>query len=155
VNDLLRYAVKSYSGLFQEDVVPKDIYDKTRLPPPPRPGDIDMITAGFPWCVFILQVTPTETQGEPVSKPHSRLNMFQKANDMKSNLILNLLSWVDFLEPKYCIFENVRGFLSYNLNAIQVDEHRTTGGISMAGLKFLVQAVLSMKYVIIPLGITS
>jgi DNA (cytosine-5)-methyltransferase 1 len=76
--------------------------------------------------------------------------MFQKANDMKSNLILNLLSWVDFLEPKYCFFENVRGFLSYNLNATQVDEHRTAGGINMGGLKFLVQAMLSMKFVIIP-----
>ena len=73
--------------------------------------------------------------------------MFQKANDTKSNLILNLLSWVDFLQPQYCIFENVRGFLSYNLNAIQVDEHRTTGGINMGGLKFLVHAMLAMKYV--------
>ncbi|KAH9973348.1 S-adenosyl-L-methionine-dependent methyltransferase [Lactifluus volemus] len=128
VNDVLRYAVKSHSGLLEDDEVPKDIYDNTRLPPPPQPGDIDVITAGFP-C-----------------QPHSRLNMFQKANDMKSNLILNLLSWVDFLEPKYCFFENVRGFLSYNLNATQVDEHRTAGGINMGGLKFLVQAMLSMNY---------
>jgi DNA (cytosine-5)-methyltransferase 1 len=75
--------------------------------------------------------------------------MFQKANDIKSNLILNLLSWVDFLKPTYCIFENVRGFLSYNLNAIQLDEHRTSGGISMGGLKFLVHAMLTMKYVIL------
>jgi DNA (cytosine-5)-methyltransferase 1 len=77
--------------------------------------------------------------------------MFQKADDVKSNLILNLLAWVDFLQPKYCIFENVRGFLSYNLNAIQVDEHRTAGGISMGGLKFLVHAMLVMKYVVVPL----
>jgi DNA (cytosine-5)-methyltransferase 1 len=82
-----------------------------------------------------------------VSQPHSQLNMFQKANDVKSNLILNLLSWVDFLEPAYCVFENVRGFLSYNLRAVQLDEHRTAGGISMGGLKFLVHAMLSMKCV--------
>ena len=150
MNDVLRYAVKSYSGLLEDDEVPKDIYDNTRLPPPPQPGDIDVITAGFPWYVSILRIPPTDTQGELVSQPHSRLNMFQKANDMKSNLILNLLSWVDFLEPKYCIFENVRGFLSYNLNATQVDEHRTAGGINMGGLKFLVQAMLSMKFVVIP-----
>jgi len=66
-------------------------------------------------------------------------------------LILNLLSWVDFLQLKYCIFENVHGFLSYNLNAIQVDEHRTMGGISMGGLKFLVHTMLTMKYVMFPL----
>ena len=76
--------------------------------------------------------------------------MFQKANDIKSNLILTLLSWVDFLGPSYCIFENVRGFLSYNLNAIQLDEHRTSGGVSMGGLKFLVHAMLAMKYVVLP-----
>jgi hypothetical protein len=52
VNELLRYAVKSYRGILGEDEVPKDIYDNSRLPQPPQPGDIDVITAGFPWCVF-------------------------------------------------------------------------------------------------------
>ena len=28
-------------------------------------------------------------------------------DDRKSNLILNLLSWVNFLEHAYCIFENL------------------------------------------------
>lgn len=50
-NELLRYAVKSYRGVLEEDEAPKDIYDNSRLPPPPRPGDIDVISAGFPWCV--------------------------------------------------------------------------------------------------------
>lgn len=150
MNDLLRYAIKSCRGVLEDDEVPKNIYDNSRSPPPPQPGDIDVITAGFPWCVSILLISPSDTRVETVSQPHSQLNMFQKANDIKSNLILNLLSWVDFLEPKYCIFENVRGFLSYNLNAIQVDEHRTAGGISMGGLKFLVHAMLAMKYVIFP-----
>ncbi|KAF8262785.1 S-adenosyl-L-methionine-dependent methyltransferase [Lactarius quietus] len=127
-NEVLRYAIKKHRGLLADDEVPKDIYDDSRLPSPPRPGDIDVIVAGFP-C-----------------QPHSQLNMFQKANDVKSNLILNLLSWVDFLEPAYCVFENVRGFLSYNLRAVQLDEHRTAGGITMGGLKFLVHAMLAMNY---------
>jgi DNA (cytosine-5)-methyltransferase 1 len=144
VNDVLRYAVKSYSGLLQEDEVPKDIYDSTRLPPPPRPGESLPASPGAcPSCGS----RPLTLKGNP--SPHSRLNMFKKANDMKSNLILNLPSWVNFLGPKYCIFENVRGFLSYNLNAIQVDEHRTAGRISVGGPRFLVQAMLSMKYVFI------
>jgi len=100
--------------------------------------------------MFILLILPSDIQVEAVSQPHSQLNMFQKVNDIKSNLILNLLSWVDFLEPKYCIFDNVRRFLSYNLNAIQVDEHQTAGGISIGKLKFLVHAMLAMKYVIFP-----
>ena len=98
-----------------------------------------------------LLISPSDTQGEPVSQPHSQLDTFQKANGIKSNLILNLLSWVDFLQPKYCVFESVRRFVSYNLNATQVDEHQTTGGISMGGLKFLVHAMLAMKYVMLPL----
>ena len=150
-NEVLRYAVKSHRGLLAGDDsdVPKDVYDKSRLPSPPRPGDIDVIVAGFPWCVsrVVLPRQPHLLTPKGTSQPHSQLNMFQKANDVKSNLILNLLSWVDFIEPAYCVFENVRGFLSYNLRAVQLDEHRTAGGIDMGGLKFLVHAMLAMKCV--------
>jgi DNA (cytosine-5)-methyltransferase 1 len=52
---------------------------------------------------------------------------------MKSNLTLTLLSWVDFLEPPYCVFENVHGFLSYDLRPVQLDKHHTAGRISMGG----------------------
>src|SRR5216683_5334804 len=51
MNELLRYAVKLCRGVLEEDEVPKGIYDNSRLPPPPQPGDIDVIIAGFPWCV--------------------------------------------------------------------------------------------------------
>ena len=74
------------------------------------------------------------------------MNMFQKADDRKSHLILNLLSWVDFLEPKFCFFENVRGFLQYNLNAVQASRYKVSGGIHMGGLKFLVRALVTMGY---------
>ncbi|KAF7975199.1 hypothetical protein HWV62_10266 [Athelia sp. TMB] len=80
------------------------------------------------------------------SQPHSGLNMYKKTDDRKSNLILNLLSWVDFLKPDYCLFENVRGFLSYRLNATQASEHRTEGGIENGGLKFLLRAMVALGY---------
>ena len=70
--------------------------------------------------------------------------MFKTVNDRKSHLILNLVSWVDYLRPKYCVFENVRGFREYNLNAAQAGKHRVVGGIVMGGLKFLVHALLTM-----------
>ena len=73
--------------------------------------------------------------------------MFQKASDIKSNLILNVLSWVDYLKPNICIFENVRGFLRFNLNASQASLHRVEGGIDMGGLKFVVRVLVAMKYV--------
>jgi DNA (cytosine-5)-methyltransferase 1 len=74
--------------------------------------------------------------------------MFRKADDRKSNLILTILSFIDFIRPKFVIFENVRGFLQYNLNAIQVGIHRTRGGIKMGGLKFVEAALIKLGYVI-------
>lgn len=91
-----------------------------------------------------LQITPTSLILD-YSQPHSTLNMYQRSNDRKSHLILNLLSWVDFLRPRYCFFENVRGFVTYNLNSTQKDKHRSEGGIPMGGLKFVVRALLAME----------
>ncbi|EGO05372.1 hypothetical protein SERLA73DRAFT_68986 [Serpula lacrymans var. lacrymans S7.3] len=125
-NKILQWAIKKHEGLPVDRL--KTIDNNKNLPPPLRPGDIDCIVAGFP-C-----------------QPHSRLNMYQKANDLKSNLILNVLSWIDFLQPRYCIFENVRGFLQYNLKAHQVDEHKVAGGIEMGGLKFVMRVMIAMGY---------
>ena len=72
VNELLRYAVKSYHGILEEDGVPKDLYDNSGLPPPPQPGDIDVITAGFPWCVctpLIVQTNRTREARQPAPLP--------------------------------------------------------------------------------------
>ncbi|KAI1797446.1 S-adenosyl-L-methionine-dependent methyltransferase [Ganoderma leucocontextum] len=126
-NVVLRYAIKAHVKQW-DGPPPNDIEDKSPLPLPPTPEQIDCIVAGFP-C-----------------QPHSTLNMFQKANDRKSHLMLNLLSWVDHLRPKYCVFENVRGFLYYNINTSQAGRHRVRGGVKMGGLKFLVHALLTMGY---------
>ncbi|CAL1693859.1 unnamed protein product [Somion occarium] len=125
-NKVLQYAYKSFKK--QEVEPPRTKGDEKPLPAPPKPGDIDCIIAGFP-C-----------------QPHSALNMYQKANDKKSHLILNLLSWVDFMKPKYCYFENVRGFLKYKLNAVQETRYKVAGGIELGGLKFVVRAMLAMGY---------
>lgn len=73
--------------------------------------------------------------------------MFQRAVDKKSDLILSPLAWIDHLRPKYCLFENVRGFLKFNLNATQAGRHRVEGGIEIGGLKFLVRALVTLGYV--------
>ena len=141
-NLVFRHAVKVHANLHEPPL--RDLKDSA-LPPPPRPEDVDCIIAGFPWnealsASHLLVVTHVQD-----SQPHSTLNMFQKANDRKSHLILNLLAWVDFLKPKFCFFENVKGFLNYNLHATQAGKHRVEGGIRMGGLKFLVHALVSMK----------
>ncbi|KDQ62886.1 hypothetical protein JAAARDRAFT_53111 [Jaapia argillacea MUCL 33604] len=126
-NKVLQYAIKTHSQ-HQNIKVPLSLETKQPLPPPPKPDDIDCIVAGFP-C-----------------QPHSALNMFKRADDRKTNLILNLLSWVDHLKPIYCYFENVRGFLKFNLKTYQADRHVVTGGIEMGGLKFVLHAMIAMDY---------
>lgn len=129
-NLVLAAAIRSHANheVKPLEKIESDITEDPYIPAPPKPEEIDCIIAGFP-C-----------------QPHSRLNMFVKANDRKSNLILNVLSWVDFMEPKYCFFENVRGFLSFGLKVRQAGPYRVKGGIPMGGLKFLIRAMTDMNY---------
>lgn len=78
------------------------------------------------------------------SQTHSTLNMFKNADDIKSNLILNALSWVEHLRPDICYFENVPGFLNFTFNGTQAGRHRIEGGIPMGGLKLLIRALIDM-----------
>lgn len=81
------------------------------------------------------------------SQTHSTMNMFKDADDIKSNLILTTLSFIDYYRPALAFFENVPGFLNYSLNATQVDRHRIEGGLEMGGLKLLVKAMIDMGFV--------
>lgn len=47
---MLRYTIKSQQG-HQIEVPKQKFDDKTAVPSPPQPGEIDVITAGFPWSV--------------------------------------------------------------------------------------------------------
>ncbi|KAJ7755004.1 hypothetical protein DFH07DRAFT_822537 [Mycena maculata] len=126
-NVVLRYFIKSAARHDLE--VPKQLFDnKTPLPPPIEPGKMRAIFAGLP-C-----------------QSHSRLNMYRKADDQKSNLILTAASYVDFFRPDFFFLENVPGFLRYNLLAEQASRYRVEGGIEMGGLKLLLRALLDMKY---------
>ncbi|THH10396.1 hypothetical protein EW145_g1368 [Phellinidium pouzarii] len=124
-NKMLEYSVAWANGL-RETL--RDLEEDKNLPPPPQRQDIDCIVSGFP-C-----------------QPHSTLNMYQKADDLQNELFLNTISWVDHLRPKYCLFENVEGFTSYRINAVQRNRHTVEGGIEKGGLKFVVRALTAMGY---------
>jgi DNA (cytosine-5)-methyltransferase 1 len=81
------------------------------------------------------------------SQTHSTMNMFKDADDIKSNLILTTLSFLDYYRPALAFFENVPGFLNYSLNATQADRYRVEGGLEMGGLKLLVRALIDMGFV--------
>jgi DNA (cytosine-5)-methyltransferase 1 len=72
--------------------------------------------------------------------------MFKLANDPKSNLIFNTLSYMDEYRPKMAYFENVPGFLTYSLNSTQASIHRVEGGIPVGGLKVVVRALVDLGY---------
>ncbi|KAJ7610870.1 S-adenosyl-L-methionine-dependent methyltransferase [Roridomyces roridus] len=126
-NTVLRYFVKLHEG--HEFKIPNQFFGNgEQLPPPLKPGKMRAIFAGLP-C-----------------QSHSGLNMFRKAEDPKSNLILTTLSYVDFFRPHFFFLENVPGFLRYNLLAKQESRYRVEGGIEMGGIKLLLRALLDMKY---------
>ena len=81
------------------------------------------------------------------SQSHSTMNMFKDADDIKSNLILTTLSFLDYYRPALAFFENVPGFLNYSPDATQVDRYRVEGGLEMGGLKLLVRALIDMGFV--------
>lgn len=123
-NTMLRYAIKSCEG--HKPDPPVQLFDgKTPVPAPPKPGEIKVFTIGFP-C-----------------QTHSTLNRFQDVRDIKSNLILNALSWIDFYRPMLCYFENVAGFLQFR---VFHTENSDVEGIEMGGLKLLKRGLLDMGY---------
>lgn len=80
------------------------------------------------------------------SQPHSTQNMFKRANDSKTNLILPLLSAVDILRPLLLILENVHGFINCRLMAKQVTQHIIEGGYKQGALKLLIRALIDMGF---------
>ncbi|KAH9486450.1 DNA (cytosine-5)-methyltransferase 1 [Psilocybe cubensis] len=126
-NEILRYAVKSQ--LKHDIEIPKQIYDnKTPISAPPKPGDIKVITAGFP-C-----------------QSHSTLNIYKNADDPKSNLILTTLSYLDYYSPDFAYFENVPGFLRFSLRATHENEYGLSGDVDMGGVKLLLRSLIDMHY---------
>ncbi|KAJ1736235.1 hypothetical protein LPJ61_000019 [Coemansia biformis] len=125
-NLLLEGAIKAHHGIATEPLVNK--FDGKQLPPMPRPGDVDFIYCGPPCQGF------------------SRCNRFIKADDIKTSLIANALSYVDFYRPTYFLLENVRGLLQYRLGGVQVGPGRVSGGIEMGMLKFILRALTTMGY---------
>ncbi|KAI8457156.1 S-adenosyl-L-methionine-dependent methyltransferase, partial [Phakopsora pachyrhizi] len=90
VNEVLELMIR---GKEDDHLIDRRTGDKIFKKDLPRPGDFDLITAGFP-C-----------------GSHSSLNVLRKANDSKNALCASALSFVVYLKPDYVFFENVRGLL--------------------------------------------
>ncbi|EFP77786.2 uncharacterized protein PGTG_03742 [Puccinia graminis f. sp. tritici CRL 75-36-700-3] len=89
VNEVLALMINGKTESGQDFLVDQRTGKVIRVNELPRPGDFDLITAGFP-C-----------------GSHSTLNVLRKANDSKNALCATALSFIAYLKPDYLFFENV------------------------------------------------
>lgn len=71
----------------------------------PRPGEVDVIVSGPPCQGF--------------SKNNRHVNRDAAEKDPRNLLVCTVLGWVDFLQPKYFVMENVEGFTLSKLGGVR------------------------------------
>ncbi|KAG2063855.1 S-adenosyl-L-methionine-dependent methyltransferase [Suillus decipiens] len=93
--------------------------DKKRLPPMPKPGEVDFIYGGPPCQSF------------------SKMNHAKRDDDIRSTLVCNMIAYVEFYQPMYFLLENVGGILEHALKG-----KRVASGV----VKFIYAALLALNY---------
>ncbi|KAF4603394.1 hypothetical protein EYR38_003807 [Pleurotus pulmonarius] len=125
VNLLLKYVIERDKGENPE-YLPSEIGGLcTSLP---KRGEVDFIFGGAPCQAF------------------SGINHSRRADDIRSTLVCNMLSWVEHYQPSYFLLENVPGLLSFPLLAEQGENGRLLGGIVMGVVKFVQRTLIALGY---------
>ncbi|KAF9246401.1 hypothetical protein BU15DRAFT_70495 [Melanogaster broomeanus] len=93
------------------------------LPPMPKQGEVDFIYGGPPCQSFSL------------------LNHNKKEFDIRSTLVCNMLSYVEFYRPMYLLLENVFGILVHHQKTSS-----NQNGIQVAVVKFIQRVLASIGY---------
>ncbi|KAF8590035.1 S-adenosyl-L-methionine-dependent methyltransferase [Ramaria rubella] len=117
----------------------KSIGAGKQLPRMPQRGDVDLITGGFPCQSF------------------SGMNHQRHVNshdDIRTTLVANMLSYVEFYEPRYVLMENVKGLLQHHsrLAVLDNDDEENESDddeqkvIKMSIVKFVLRALLRLGY---------
>ncbi|KAJ3787693.1 S-adenosyl-L-methionine-dependent methyltransferase [Lentinula aff. detonsa] len=128
VNEAVQYIVKKHHGVETEYDIPINRATGETEEFTVKPGDTDVLVAGFP-C-----------------QPHSSQNLYKDANDVKTNLILPLLSLIDVLRQRIVFLENVSGFLYCPLMGTQKERYRVEGGVKQGALKLIIRVLVEMGY---------
>ncbi|KAI0672839.1 S-adenosyl-L-methionine-dependent methyltransferase [Trametes maxima] len=126
-NKLLNHAIQTHKGFPPEPLQSLDSTASSTLPPMPQPGEVDFIFGGPPCQSFSL------------------MNHHRKANDIRSTLVCNMISYVEFYKPAYFLLENVVGMLSYRVGGEQ-EGNRVVGGIEMGVVKFILGSLTTLGY---------
>ncbi|KNZ78480.1 DNA (cytosine-5)-methyltransferase 1B [Termitomyces sp. J132] len=127
-NKLLQQAYETGKGETPEPLL-SGMDGKTRLPPMPRRGDVDMISGGPPCQSF------------------SRANHNPVPDDVRSTLPGNMLGFVETYDPQYFLLENVAGLLTHRLMSTRSKHKRTlVGGIQGGMVKFIKRTLIALGY---------
>ncbi|KAI0822767.1 S-adenosyl-L-methionine-dependent methyltransferase [Trametes gibbosa] len=126
-NLLLEHAVQTADLRVPKPLRSLDPLSCVDVPLMPQPGEVDFIYGGPPCQSF------------------SMMNHWKKANDPRSTLVCNMISYVEFYRPKFFLLENVVGMLSYKVGGHQ-DGKRIAGGVQMGVIKFILSSLTTLGY---------
>ncbi|KAI0333620.1 S-adenosyl-L-methionine-dependent methyltransferase [Cubamyces sp. BRFM 1775] len=126
-NKLLEHAIQTAKGLSPKPLRSLDEMSCKDLPPMPQPGDVEFICGGPPCQSFSL------------------MNHHRTADDVRSTLVCNMISYVEFYRPAFFLLENVVGMLSYQLGGKQ-DGNKVVDGIKMGVVKFILSSLTTLGY---------
>ncbi|KAI0780552.1 S-adenosyl-L-methionine-dependent methyltransferase [Trametes elegans] len=121
-NKLLEHAIQTAKGVKVSPLKSLDTTTHVLLPPMPQPGEVDFIYGGPPCQSFSL------------------MNHHRNPNDIRSTLVCNMISYVEFYKPLYFLLENVVGLLSYRLLGGDL------GDVQMGVVKFITAALVELGY---------
>ncbi|TFK42486.1 S-adenosyl-L-methionine-dependent methyltransferase [Crucibulum laeve] len=124
---LLKHAIDVYEGKNPPPLLSSD--GKTYCPPVPGKHEVDFIFGGPPCQSF------------------SQANHRPKANDPRSALPSNMLSFAEVFQPSTFLLENVIGILNFPLLSQQSEHgYGLEGGIKSGVVKFIVRTLIALGY---------
>ncbi|KAL0946534.1 hypothetical protein HGRIS_012742 [Hohenbuehelia grisea] len=125
-NLLLKHVIEKHEGKNPGPLPSLIPGDKNCAPLPPK-GDVTFIYGGAPCQAF------------------SHINHSRDPNDIRSTLVCNMLSYVEFYEPDYFLLENVVGLLHFQLLASK-QGNRMVDGIVMGVVKLVQRTLIALGY---------
>ncbi|OSD08481.1 S-adenosyl-L-methionine-dependent methyltransferase [Trametes coccinea BRFM310] len=123
-NKLLEHVIQQVHGGTPEPLKSLDHEDCQELPSLPLPGEVDFIYGGPPCQSF------------------SMMNHHRRSDDIRSTLVCNMISYVEFYRPSYFLLENVVGLLSYKLDV----DPQEGNCIKMGVVKFILSSLINLGY---------
>ncbi|KAL4067750.1 hypothetical protein V8B97DRAFT_1915370 [Scleroderma yunnanense] len=119
-NLCLQHAIDTVDGKSTRPLF--SIGENRQLPPMPKQGEVDFIYGGPPCQSFSL------------------MNHNKKNDDIRSTLVCNMLSYIEFYRPMYLLLENVYGLVVHSLKPSEKDQVR------LAVVKFIQRALVAIGY---------